>query len=107
MSETERAGKIELPGEIEVFAVKHLPIIKSSVEKLGVVEVRNDLVESEMDVEPGVMFLGMILDPLSGRRPLSRVEEFFETQDTELLLGQPIAAKSFNDDNVGRFLDKR
>jgi transposase len=99
-------SEIELSGEIEVFAVKHLPIVRAYVEKLGMVELLNDLVESEMNVGPGLMFLGMLLDTLSGRSPLYRVEEFFGNQDTELLLGQPIDAKSFNDDNVGRFLDK-
>jgi transposase len=99
-------SEIEIPADLEVFAVKHLPIVRDYVEKLGVVELLNDFVESEMEVEPGVMFLGMLLDTLSGRSPLYRLEKFFETQDTELLLGKPIAAKSFNDDNVGRFLDK-
>jgi transposase len=99
-------SEIELSEEIEVFAVKHLPIVRAYVEKLGVVEVLDDLVESEMNVGPGVMFLGMILDTLSGRSPLYRLEEFFGNQDTELLLGKPIEAKSVNDDNVGRFLDK-
>jgi transposase len=99
-------SEIEIPGEIEVFAVKHLPIVRTYGHKLGVVEVLNDFVPSEMDVEPGVMFLGMLLDTLSGRSPLYRLEEFFETQDTELVLGKPIEAKCFNDDNVGRFLDK-
>lgn len=99
-------SEIAAPGEIEAFAVKSLPIVKTYVEKLGVIEVLNDLVVSEMDVDPGTMLLGMILDTLSGRSPLYRLEEFFETQDTELLLGKPIEAKSFNDDNVGRFLDK-
>jgi transposase len=97
---------IEISEAIEVFAVKHLPIVKTYVEKLGMVEVLNALVASEMDVAPGVLFLAMLLDTLSGRSPLYRLEEFFETQDTELLLGKPIEAKSFNDDNVGRFLDK-
>jgi transposase len=99
-------SELEIPGELEVFAVQYLPIVKTYVEKLGVVELLNDLVVSEMDVEPGVMFLGMVLDTLSGRSPLYRLEEFFETQDTELLFGKPIEAKRFNDDNVGRFLDK-
>jgi transposase len=97
---------IEISEEIEVFAIKHLPIVKTYVEKLGLVEVLNDLVTGEMEVEPGVLFLAMLLDTLSGRSPLYRVEEFFETHDTELLLGKPIEAKRFNDDNVGRFLDK-
>lgn len=99
-------SEIEIPSDIEVFSVKHLPIVRAYVEKLGLVDLFNEVVESKMDVEPGVMFLGMILDTLSGRSPLYRLEEFFEHQDTELLLGKPIEAKSFNDDNVGRFLDK-
>ena len=48
----------------------------------------------------------MVLDTLTGRNPLYRLEHFFEDQDTELLLGKEIDAKSFNDVNVGRFLDK-
>ena len=63
---------IEQAGKIEVFVVKHLPIVRTYVEKLGVAEVLNELVESEMDVEPGVMFFGMLLDTLSGRSPLYR-----------------------------------
>jgi transposase len=59
-----------------------------------------------MSLEPGFYFLGMVLDTLSGRNPLYRLEEFFEDQDTELLLGKKVDAKSFNDINVGRFIDK-
>ena len=99
-------SEIDIPADFEVFAVKHLPIVRDYVEKLGVIELLNELVKSEMDVEPGLMFLAMILDTLSGRSPLYRLEEFFGNQDTELLLGKRIDAKSFNDDNVGRFLDK-
>jgi len=94
------------PQGIEVFAVKHLPIVRAYTDKLGVVELLNQLVPSEMEVEPGVLFLGMILDTLSGRSPLYRLEEFFETQDLELLFGKPLEAKSFNDDHVGRFLEQ-
>ncbi len=77
-------SELEIPAGIEVFAVKHLPIVRAYVAKLGLVELLNELVESEMEVEPGLMFLGMILDTLSGRSPLYRLEELFENQDTEL-----------------------
>jgi transposase len=99
-------SEIDIPAEMEIFAVKHLPIVRAYVEQLGMVELLDDLVESEMNVGPGLMFLGMLLDTLSGRSPLYRLEEFFGNQDTELLLGQSVDAKRFNDDNVGRFLDK-
>ena len=91
---------------IESYSVKHLPIVKAYADRLGLVELVNHLVPSEMDLPPGDYFLGMVLDTLSGRNPLYRLEHFFEDQDTELLLGKEIDAKRFNDVNVGRFLDK-
>ena len=91
---------------IESYSVKHLPIVTAYADRLGLVELVNHLVPSEMDLPPGDYFLGMVLDTLSGRNPLYRLEHFFEDQDTELLLGKEIDAKRFNDVNVGRFLDK-
>ena len=91
---------------IETYSVKHLPIVKAYADRLGLVELINHLVPSEMDLSPGVYFLGMVLDTLSGRNPLYRLEQFFEDQDTELLLGKEVDAKSFNDVNVGRFIEK-
>jgi transposase len=43
---------------------------------------------------------------LSGRSPLYRLEEFFAQHDTELLLGKALPAQAFNDDTVGRVLDR-
>jgi transposase len=37
---------------------------------------------------------------------LYRLEEFFSSQDTELLLGKPLPPHAFNDDQVGRVLDR-
>ena len=91
---------------IETYKVKHLPIVKAYADRLGLVKLINELVPSEMSLEPGFYFLGMVLDTLSGRNPLYRLEEFFEDQDTELLLGKKVDAKRFNDINVGRFIDQ-
>ena len=43
----------------------------------------------------GILFFGMVPDTLSGRNPLHRLEHFFEEQDTDLLLGNEVDAKSF------------
>jgi len=59
-----------------------------------------------MAVDPGTIVLGMILDTLSGRSPLYRLEEFFAYQDTALLLGRAIPPDAFNDDTVGRVLER-
>ena len=59
-----------------------------------------------MAVDPGTLVLGMILDTLSGRSPLYRLEEFFAHHDTALLLGKAVAPEVFQDDPVGRVLDR-
>jgi hypothetical protein len=62
---------------IESYSVKHLPIVKAYADRLGLVELVDHLVLSQMDLSPGVFFLGMVLDTLSGRNPLYRLEHFF------------------------------
>ena len=91
---------------IEAYPVAHLPIVKVYADKIGLVEVINQLVPTEMAVDPGTIVLGMILDTLSGRSPLYRLEEFFAHQDTTLLLGRAIAPEAFNDDTLGRILER-
>jgi transposase len=91
---------------IEAYQVQHLPIVKAYADKIGVVEVINQVVPTEMAIDPGTIGLGMILDTLSGRSPLYRLEEFFAHQDTALLLGQTLAPDAFNDDTVGRVLER-
>jgi transposase len=96
----------DLPPAIEVYPVRHLPIIKAYADQLGLVGLINHYVPTEMDVDAGTIVLGLVLDTLSGRSPLYRLEEFFAQQDTELLLGQVIPPHAFNDDAVGRVLDR-
>ena len=91
---------------IEAYQVQHLPIVKAYADKIGVVEVINQLVSTEMAIDPGTIVLGMILDTLSGRSPLYRLEEFFTHQDTALLLGKAVAPGAFDDDTVGRVFDR-
>ncbi len=45
-----------------------------------------------MNVSPGLVVQAMVLDALSGRSPLYRLEEFLAEQDIELLLGTPVEA---------------
>ena len=96
----------DLLPEIEVYPVHHLPILKAYADHLGLVGLINHYVPTEMDLDAGTVVLGLVLDTLSGRSPLYRLEEFFAHQDTELLLGQAIPPHAFNDDAVGRVLDR-
>jgi len=91
---------------IEAYQVQHLPLVKAYADKIGVVEVINQLVPTEMAIDPGTIVLGMILDTLSGRSPLYRLEEFFTHQDTALLLGKAVPPEAFQDDTAGRVLER-
>jgi len=96
----------DIAPEIEVYPVQHLPIIKAYADQLGLVGLINHYVPTEMDVDAGTIVLGLVLDTLSGRSPLYRLEEFFAHQDTALLLGKALPPQAFTDDTVGRVLDR-
>ncbi len=100
-------SKISNPGQmISAAQVDHLPIIAHYARRLGLVEIVNSLVPVEMEVQPGNIVLGMVLDTLSGRSPLYHLEKAFEQSDRALLFGQAIPPGYFNDDNVGRVMDQ-
>src|ERR687885_1760100 len=97
---------LDIPPAIEVYPVHHLPILKAYADQLGLIGLINYYVPTEMDVDAGTVVLGLVLDTLSGRSPLYRLEEFFAQQDTELLLGKALPSHAFTDDTVGRVLDR-
>jgi Domain of unknown function (DUF4277) len=96
----------DIPPAIEVYPVHHLPIIKAYADQVGLVGLLNHYVPTVMDGDAGTVVLGLVLDTLSGRSPLSRFEEFFAHQDTALLLGKALPPQAFTDDTVGRVLDR-
>jgi transposase len=95
-----------IPPEIEVYPVHHLPMIKAYADQLGLVGLINHDLPTEMDVDAGTVVLGLVLDTLSGRSPLYRLEEFFAHQDPELLLGKALLPQVCTDDTVGRVRDR-
>jgi transposase len=95
-----------LPPAIEVYPVHHLPILKAYADQLGLVSLINHYVPTAMGVDAGTVVLALVLDTLSGRSPLYRLEEFFAQQDTALLLGKTVPLQALNDDTAGRVLDR-
>ena len=69
-------------------------------------EVVNQLVPTAMEVDPGTVVLGLVLDTRSGRSPRSRLAEVLAHQDMQLRLGRALPPQVFNDDHVGRVLDR-
>lgn len=83
-----------------------LPIIKEFARRISLVETVDRLVDSQMELKPGLAVLAMVVDTLSGRSPLYRLVDFYEGKDVELLLGTDVTPGVFSDDNVGRALDR-
>lgn len=92
--------------DIESYDVRHLPVISAFCDKMGLCTIVNKALGCNMDISAGKMVKGLILNTLSGRDPLYRVEEYFSHQDTELLVGKGIDCSAFSDDNIGRVFDR-
>jgi transposase len=93
-------------GDVESFALAHLPIVKEYASRIGFVELVDRMVASGMHVAPGKVLLGLVMNLLCGRSPLYRVEEFFRSRDVALLLGEEMTAGLLSDDTIGRVLDR-
>ena len=73
--------------------------------RIGLAHVINAAVPTQMTVDVGTVVQLMMLDTLSGRSPLYRLERFARSVDTGLLLGKNIPAVAFNDTTLGRAMD--
>jgi len=91
---------------LDASNVSFLPIVSAYARELGVVEEINRLCDRSKGVDAGKVCLALILDTLTGRSPLFRLEESFAHLDPELLLGEGISVSQLNDDAVGRVLDR-
>ncbi len=94
------------PDDIGSFSVAHLPIVKEYAQRMGLVEHIDNALKCGMHTSPGKITLGLIMNILCGRSPIYRVEEFFKMRDVPLLLGDGMTAEMFNDDAIGRVLDR-
>jgi transposase len=92
--------------DVVISNVGFLPVVSAYACRIGLVEEIDRLLDCEMEVSPGRCVLAMILDALSGRSPLCRLEHFFMDKEVGQLLGQEIAPAKLNDDTLGRVLDR-
>jgi len=90
---------------MNISRVDHLPIAAQFCRRIGLIDTVNSAVHSEMKVDIGTVVQAMVLDTLSGRSPIYKLEEFIESHDTTSLLGREVPAVSFNDSTVGRAMD--
>ncbi len=91
--------------EMRISQAEHLPLVAAFLARMGVAAVVNAAAPTEMAVDLGSVVKLMVLDTLSGRSPLYRLESFAASVDTELLLGKEVSPGAFNDTTLGRALD--
>ena len=87
----------------------HLGIVSGVCKKIGLVEEINCIVgvDPRQKVTCGQAVVAMILNALGFvDRPLYLFPEFLETKPVELLIGPGFTSEDFNDDILGRTLDK-
>lgn len=92
--------------DIQSYDVRHLPIIRAYLDALKVPQIIDRALNCKMNNSPGRVVVGLIVDILTGRSPLYHLEEFFEHQDLETVIGADMALSAFSDTNVGRTLDR-
>ncbi len=90
---------------MNISQVGHLPVVAQFCRRIGLADVVNAAVPTRMAVDVGTVVQLMVLDTLSGRSPLYRLERFARSVDTGLLLGKTISAVAFNDTTLGRAMD--
>jgi hypothetical protein len=93
--------------EIDVFRVEFVPIVAAYVQKLGLVEEIDRLLDCGMEVSRGKIVLAMILDALSGRSPLFRLKESFADKDIGLWLGEDVSVDKLTDHDVFVRIEQR
>lgn len=87
----------------------HLGIVSGVCKKIGLVEEINCIVgvDPRQKVTCGQAVVAMVLNALGFvDRPLYLFPEFLETKPVELLIGPGFTSEDFNDDVLGRTLDK-
>ena len=84
-------------------------LIAAICDELGVERIVNEMVDwnhGYWKLTPGTHVKAFIVNTLCARRPLYRIEEFYADLDVEMLFGMKAQAGDFNDDALGRTLDR-
>jgi len=94
---------------ISVYHDGPAPLIAAMCRAIGLMKTINDMLRwdpSQCKISPGSRIEAMIINVLTNRRPLYKLEEFFKNIDVEKVFGPGIEAGDLNDDAMGRALDK-
>ena len=99
----------QLANKIEVQNLNHLGIIAGIIDEIGIVEIINKElgIQSQEKLSSGIIVKSIILNAMGFvSRPLYLFPQFFNDKATEHLFEEGIFPEDFNDDRLGRVLDK-
>ena len=99
----------QLANNIEVQNLNHLGIIAGIIDEIGIVEIINEQlgIKPQEKLNNGIIVKSIILNAMGFvSRPLYLFPQFFNDKATEHLFGEGILPQDFNDDKIGRVLDK-
>lgn len=95
--------------KLKVMEAGSAPLIAGMCDEIKLAETINQMVvwdDKQCKLSPGTRIEAIIVNTLSARKPLYKIEEFYGRQDPEVLFGKGVTADSLNDDALGRALDK-
>ena len=95
--------------KIEVQTINHLGIIAGIIDEIGIVEIINERlgIKPQEKLNSGLIVKSIILNAMGFvSRPLYLFPQFFNDKATEHLFGEGIYPEYFNDDKIGRVMDK-
>lgn len=95
--------------DLDARVVGPAPLVAAMCEAIGLVEAIDHLVEwdpAQCRLSPGTRIKALVVNILTGRRPLYRVGEAFDDGDVELVLGRGVTIPDLNDSALARALDK-
>ncbi len=99
----------QLANNIQVQTINHLGIIAGIIDEIGIVEIINEQlgIYPQEKLSCGIIVKSIILNAMGFvSRPLYLFPQFFNDKATEHLFGEGIFPEDFNDDRIGRVLDK-
>lgn len=93
---------------LEVKQLDHLEVLSTLWDELGFSELIDASVpvDEQVQLTPGIGVKGLVLNLISGRSPLYRVEEFFGRSAISAILGEDTVPAHFNDTSLARLLDR-
>lgn len=95
--------------KIETTQMGASAFIAAYIREIGFHEIINNQVvwdEQQCKRSPGLLAEGLVVNMLTSRLPLYKIQDFYSEIDPQILFGPKVTAEDFNDDALGRMLDR-